>query len=78
MRQDAVVKPVLGSLAPQYATDPPNSIEEYKKKFVLHMGEDFQFHSCYYRGLLTEMLEKIASVTEQFHMVFGRNIFNEA
>jgi restriction system protein len=67
----------VGTYAPQYASDPPDGIDNYKAKFVSVMGEDFRFHSLYYRDLLVELRLKIASITEQFHAVFGRNIFEE-
>lgn len=67
----------VGTLAPQYATDPPGSIDEYKAKFVSVLGDDYQFHSHYYRDLLAEMTARIACMTEQFHALFGRNIFDE-
>jgi restriction system protein len=68
----------MGRIAPQYATDGPVCIEEYKAKFVEKMGSEFSFQSNTYRGLLIEFCEILQRIEEQFHDVFGRNIFNES
>ncbi|UTW46117.1 restriction endonuclease [bacterium SCSIO 12696] len=67
----------MGRIAPQYAVDGPVCIEDYKAKFVETMGSEFSFESNTYRGLLDEFCEMLQRVEEQFHGIFGRNIFEE-
>ncbi|MCF2903027.1 restriction endonuclease [Pseudoalteromonas sp. OFAV1] len=67
----------MGRIAPQYATDGPVCIEEYKAKFVETMGSEFSFQSNSYRELLIEFCKMLQRIEEQFHGVFGRNIFKE-
>jgi len=47
----------------------------FKDKLKSALGEEFSFHSIYYRDLALEICKKIGEVTEKFNCVFGRNIF---
>jgi hypothetical protein len=67
----------IGKIAPQYITNGPVSIDEYKKHFIDHLGSEFTFQSNSFRGLLSELCKLLNSIEKQFNSIFGENIFNE-
>lgn len=53
----------------------PLDIDQLKLAFRKQIGDEFAFSSIYYRDLLSEIVNKVTSVTDEFHNVFGKNIF---
>jgi hypothetical protein len=64
---------------PRYSTHfnipAPNGIEEFKSKLAEKLGAEFSFSSDYFRDLANEIATKLQAVTQEFHDVFGKNIF---
>jgi hypothetical protein len=60
--------------SPRMAVSTPEDIDEIKST-LSKIGEEFQFHSIYFRDLLVEITSKIEEATNQFHELFGKNIF---
>ncbi|OHU84112.1 MULTISPECIES: restriction endonuclease [Pseudoalteromonas] len=67
----------MGRIAPQYAVDGPVCIDDYKRKYVETMGDEFTFKSNTYRGLLEEFCLMLSSIENQFNDIFGENIFKQ-
>jgi restriction system protein len=67
----------MGRIAPQYAVEGPVCIDEYKRKFIETMGDEFTFNSDTYRGLLRELCEMLNKIANSFHSIFGENIFEK-
>jgi restriction system protein len=54
----------------------PENISAFKTKLIEQLGDEFVFSSEYYRDLAHELSAKTRGVTDEFHEVFGRNIFS--
>ncbi|SGZ09769.1 Putative uncharacterized protein [Moritella viscosa] len=65
----------IGTIAPSRKNPVPNSISEYKGKFVEILGYDFSFSADYWRELLDEICEFLSRVETELHELFGRNVF---
>ncbi|MBX3639419.1 MAG: restriction endonuclease [Nitrosomonas sp.] len=53
----------------------PGSIDEFKLEIAERLGTEFAFSSEYFRDLANEITAKLQTVTNEFHDVFGKNIF---
>lgn len=69
----------IGTLVPGWKNgmDTPDSIENYKSKFVEILGGEFSFNSGCWRDLLDEICSALKCVENEFHSLFGRNIFEQ-
>ncbi len=53
----------------------PDSFNEFKAKISQQLGDEYHFLSNNFRDLADEIARKLYSATEEFHDVFGKNIF---
>lgn len=67
----------LAAISPQFGHPVPSSIEEYKSKFVHLIGDHLAFKALYWRDLLEEICQKFATVEDELHQLFGRDVFAE-
>lgn len=66
----------IGNVVPQYAGNAPPNINHYKNKLEECLGPEFTFCSELFRDLLDEICLKLYEIEQQFHSLFGRNIFH--
>jgi hypothetical protein len=57
-------------------TGPPDiSVDTFNRIITETLGESYKINTAYLREFLVQLIELIANITEEFNVIFGKNIF---